>query len=124
MKAHPRGRANFVSELSAHLSKLHTRVIVLAQDMGVLPVEVLLTLAFQAGKVITQSDGIFAISKAAYSIPIMFGLPVTLGFGESTCRRLYRYPGWRSVRLRHERVMDANLESLLKSQTTVESACS
>lgn len=121
VKAHPRGRAAFVNGLSAHLSKFFIHVIVLAQYIALMPVEVLLTCAFQTGKVVVQRCRIFATSTAAYFIPIIFGLPVTLGYGESTCRRLYRHAGWCSVLLRHERVMWANLESLLKSQTTMES---
>ena len=112
VKAHPRGRADFVSELSAHLAKLYTRVIVLAQDMAIVPVEVLLARAFQAGKLIASRCRIFATSTAAYSMPVMFGLPVTLGFGKSNCRRLYRHAGWRSARLRHEQTLCINMSLL------------
>lgn len=116
VKPHPRHHSDLLKMVETKLYSLYQTVfIVRDHSMAVLPFEVILLRAFRSGSLKPHACNIFATSTAAYSIPVVFGLPVKIGFGERMARRIFRDPSWVSSRLRHESKLRSNVSILLQA---------
>lgn len=115
VKPHPRHHSTLLSKLETALQPLYKTVFMIKDhDSAVLPFEILLLRAFQSGILNSNACQMFATSTAAYSIPVVFGLPVQIGFGKKSCSSIFPDPAWRSSRIRHESKLQANVDSLLQ----------
>lgn len=113
IKPHPRGRTDMLEHLRQSLELLYTHVIILAQDLAAaLPVEIILWRAFRTARLSPSHCRVFATSTAAYSMPVLLGLPVKVGFGKTVCQKLYAKRSWLTPRLRHERHLRENTRQL------------